>query len=229
MVSKSAVLGVAVLLLGLRAAPAGAQGDFEIRLRADGTLSIFNRLNGRSASVPANAAPESRRSNSGAASPRETFDNLIADHARTNNVRPALIRAIVEVESAFNPRARSPKGALGLMQLMPAIARQFHVSDPFDPDQNIRAGSSYLRQLLDRYDGNEALALAAYNAGPGAVDRYGEAIPPFRETQSYVDKVGDIAGTGSAVTVPTATTKFYKLVEIVDGREVVTYTTTRPR
>src|SRR5438309_9575512 len=94
------------------------------------------------------------------------YDDLIVEHARLNSVRTDLVRAVVQVESAFNPYARSAKGALGLMQLMPATIRQFGVSNPFDPMENIRAGVAYLRQLLDRYANNEALALAAYNAGP---------------------------------------------------------------
>ena len=83
---------------------------------------------------------------------------------------------------------------MGLMQLMPATARQFGVRNAFNPDENVRAGVAYLRQLLDRYDNNEELALAAYNAGPGAVDRHGQTIPPYRETRDYVTRVNGIAG-----------------------------------
>src|SRR5207237_7688900 len=108
------------------------------------------------------------------------YENLIAEHATLNGLRTDLVRAVVQVESAFNPNARSPKGALGLMQLMPATARQFGVRNPFSPVENVRAGVAYLRQLLDRYDNDERLALAAYNAGPGAVDKYGQTVPPYR-------------------------------------------------
>ena len=114
-----------------------------------------------------------------------TYDNLIAEHARVNSVRADLVRAVVQVESGFNPSAISPKGALGLMQLMPATARQFGVRNAFNPVENVRAGVAYLRQLLDRYQNNEQLALAAYNAGPGAVQKY-NGIPPYRETRAYV-------------------------------------------
>lgn len=152
--------------------------------------------------------------------PAPAFDSLIGHHASLNDVRPELVRAVVKAESGFNPNARSPKGAAGLMQLMPATARQFGVSNPFDPEENIRAGTAYLRQLLDRYNNNERLALAAYNAGPGAVDRYGQTIPPYRETREYVAKVSDFATDA----VSTESTTIFRVTEVVDGEVVVKYT-----
>jgi soluble lytic murein transglycosylase-like protein len=154
---------------------------------------------------------------------RNDFDGLIVEHARLHGVRPDLVRAVVEVESGFNPLAVSPKGALGLMQLMPATARQFGVLNPFDPTENVRAGVAYLRHLLDRYDNDERLALAAYNAGPGAVDRHGQAVPPYAETRSYVEKVNRLAGDRPARELTLPGTKIYKAVHIIDGRTVVTY------
>jgi len=151
------------------------------------------------------------------------YDALIVDHANRNNVRPDLVRAVIQVESAYNSTAVSPKGAMGLMQLMPATAREFNVGNPFDPRENIRAGVAYLRRLLDRYNNNEELALAAYNAGPGAVDRYGEQVPPYRETRNYVSKVREI----SEVRVGGRT--IYKVVEVINGRQIVKYSNTRPR
>src|SRR5262245_51588120 len=102
---------------------------------------------------------------------REQFEPLIREHAARHALRLELVRAVIQVESGYNPSARSPKGAMGLMQLMPGTARQLGVRNAYDPDENIRGGCAYLRQLLDRYDGNEELALAAYNARANAVAR----------------------------------------------------------
>ena len=156
---------------------------------------------------------------------RDTYDDLIVKHAQANNLRPDLVRAVVQVESGYNPGAISPKGAMGLMQLMPTTASQLGVRAPFDPEENIRGGTSYLRQLLDRFAGNEELALAAYNAGPMAVDRYGAKVPPYKETRDYVRKVK------TQTTVATGQPRrpvYYKWVETIDGREVVHYSDTPP-
>jgi soluble lytic murein transglycosylase-like protein len=113
---------------------------------------------------------------------------LIDGAAKANAVEPKLIRAVMEQESALRPCAVSPKGAQGLMQLMPETAQELQVQDPFDPAQNIQAGVKYLKQLLDKYRGDVAHALAAYNAGPNAVDP-DRGIPDIPETRSYVDSI----------------------------------------
>lgn len=113
---------------------------------------------------------------------------LIAEAAATHRLPPELLAAVARVESAFNPRAVSPVGAQGLLQLMPATAERFGVDDAFDPAQNVAGGARYLDWLLDRYEDRLDLALAGYNAGERAVDRY-DGIPPYRETRNYVTRV----------------------------------------
>jgi soluble lytic murein transglycosylase-like protein len=152
------------------------------------------------------------------------YDDLISEHAARDGVRPDLVRAVIQIESGFNPYARSPKGALGLMQLMPATIQRFAVANPFNPSENVRAGVLYLRELLDRYQNNEPLALAAYNAGPEAVDRHGQTVPPYRETQAYVAQIRHIA----ARPLELRANHIYKVTELVDGRPVDRYTDQRP-
>jgi hypothetical protein len=119
---------------------------------------------------------------------RDGAEKLVREAAERHHVDPALVRAVIETESNWNPAARSNKGALGLMQLIPTTATRFGVNDAFNPKQNVEAGVRYLRTLLERYNGNLDLALAAYNAGEGAVDR-AHGIPSYRETRNYVQKV----------------------------------------
>jgi soluble lytic murein transglycosylase-like protein len=116
----------------------------------------------------------------------------IAAAARQHGVDEAIVRAIIHAESAYNPLALSRVGAQGLMQLMPATARRFGVSDAFNPQQNIQGGVKYLAWLLKRFNGNLTLAAAGYNAGEGAVDKY-NGVPPYNETRRYVDRVGVLA------------------------------------
>lgn len=117
------------------------------------------------------------------------FDSLIDRAASESTVHPQLVRAIIVVESAFNPKAVSRRGAAGLMQLLPKTARHYGASNVFDPAQNITAGTRYLRDLMARYGNNLELVLAAYNAGEDAVERYGKRVPPYAETRQYVPAV----------------------------------------
>jgi soluble lytic murein transglycosylase-like protein len=163
-------------------------------------------------------APETARS----------IESLIREHAAKQLLRPELVRAVIQIESGFNPRARSPKGAMGLMQLMPATAAELGVLHPYDPEENIRGGTRYLRLLLDRYKGDERLALAAYNAGSGAVDKYGRNVPPYRETRDYVRKVGSAADGTRIEGANRAKLLIYKTIEIVDGRVIPRYSSEKP-
>jgi hypothetical protein len=136
--------------------------------------------------VPAPA--DQARPSSGA-----NVSELVASIASRHEVEPLLVDSVIRVESNYNPSAISPKGALGLMQLIPATARRFGVSDTFAPEQNIEGGVRYLKYLMQLYNGDERLALAAYNAGEGAVAKY-KGIPPYKETQNYVYQVGKRLG-----------------------------------
>ena len=125
-----------------------------------------------------------------AAGPPVKYGDIIEKVSAEQDVSAKLVRAVIQVESAYHERARSPKGAMGLMQLMPATAKQYAVADPYDPASNIEAGVKHLKSLLQRLP--VALALAAYNAGEAAVQRFG-GIPPYRETQDYVSRILNLA------------------------------------
>jgi soluble lytic murein transglycosylase-like protein len=127
---------------------------------------------------------------------QQDIDRAIDQAAARHHVDPSLVRSVVKVESNFNPNAVSRKGAMGLMQLMPATARSLNLVNPFDPAQNVDAGVRHLRKLLDSYGGNVRLSLAAYNAGAGAVAR-SSGVPHFRETQDYVRRITNLYNGGA--------------------------------
>jgi soluble lytic murein transglycosylase len=116
------------------------------------------------------------------------YDDVISEAAKRHGLSSSLLKALIHVESYFNPKAVSKKGAIGLMQIMPENLRSLNISDPYDPWENIMGGASYLKSMIERFRGELPLALAAYNAGPTAVERY-QDIPPYPETEAYVKKV----------------------------------------
>lgn len=231
----SLLLVVATLVVGFST---NAEAQLYTWRDANGHLVISDKPGGpNQKTYPVVRAGAVRTTKPPVSNYRNQYEDLIEFNATQYGVRPDLVRAVIQAESAFNPKARSPKGALGLMQLMPATARELGVKKPFDPVQNIKGGVTYLKQLLNRYDNNEELALAAYNAGPGAVERYGNTVPPFRETQAYVSKIrgttdvasmSAAAASGSSGTSAASRRVIYKTVEMVDGRLIPKYSNDKP-
>lgn len=177
--------------------PAGVSTERVYRIQADEQTGRLirraTRTGRKSGSISSREAAGTREvvqggSRAGAKAPDLDLNSLVRRTASQLDVEPELIDAVIRQESGYDPYAVSHKGAKGLMQLMPATAKRFGVKDVFDPAENVQGGVKYLRQLLDRYDGDRRLALAAYNAGEGAVDRFG-GVPPYRETQDYVDRI----------------------------------------
>lgn len=181
------VLLCAALLIAVLGTPARA--DIYVKQMPDGTLNFSNCPlgNGWGVYIKEKRRPKTHLYARGPSRSykRSEWDSVITDIAIGHGVDPLLVRGIIEVESGFEPSALSPKGAMGLMQLMPGTASDLGVSDPWDPVQNIKGGTKYLSWLLKKYNGDLEKALAAYNAGPNAVDYY-NGIPPFQETQDYV-------------------------------------------
>ena len=196
MLKRNALSAVLVLgALGLLAVPSQAQIASSIDL--DGRRLFINAEPPVTLALTAakhkniylpREAPFAGRTHPAVTMDRDGVEKIVREAADRHRVDPALIRAVIQTESNWNPIALSNKGAGGLMQLIPTTARRFGVNDVFNPQQNIDGGVHYLKTLLDRYNGNLDMALAAYNAGEGAVDR-ARGIPSFRETRNYVQKV----------------------------------------
>jgi soluble lytic murein transglycosylase-like protein len=189
-----------LLLLGCSLCRAG--GNIYAYAAEDGSVSLSNvpadaRFTLFVAGSEQNLAPArptvNRRSESVKAETRVvSYDTMVDEVSRTYGLESALLHAVISVESRYNPKAVSRKGAIGLMQLMPQTARRYGVSDAFDPRQNLNGGAQYLRDLLRMFNNNVSLALAAYNAGEQAVMGHGNRIPPYDETQRYVPQVLDL-------------------------------------
>jgi soluble lytic murein transglycosylase-like protein len=217
-----------LLLVTAAAWPRDAQGQIHAWRDANGTLVISDHpINEPTVIYPVGGSTKYVTTTPVASeSARDRYEPFVVEHSTKHGLRPELVRAVIQVESAYNPRALSPKGAMGLMQLMPATARDLGVVNPFHPAENIRGGVVYLARLLARYDQNLELALAAYNAGPGAVERYG-AVPPYRETQSYVRKIANSAGVTARATPPPPV--IYKWVVEENGSISTRYSNVPPK
>src|SRR6202171_1390396 len=184
----------AILILAVAAAPEFARADVYAFTDANGVAHFSNvPSNSRYkllVATPSELVAPTEKGPSIIWLARSTqSDGVIKGAAKDATIQAALVRAVIVVESGFNPRAVSKKGAIGLMQLQPATARRYGVKNIYDPEQNVRAGAHYLSDLLTRFDSNLELALAAYNAGEEAVERYGRHIPPYAETLNYVPSV----------------------------------------
>lgn len=210
-VSRALMLWSALLLMVLQAV-----AGVKIKTLPDGTKLMYNEPVRRHAYGP----PRSSGTR-----PTLELDELIEMHAQNRELDPDLVRAVVTVESDYQVWALSVDGAMGLMQLMPETASRLAVRDPYDPDENLRGGTAYLRQLIDLFGGNLQLALAGYNAGPEAVSRYG-GIPPYEETRAYVERVLRLYRDDPSFSLPaTGTSRVGRKAHLTrgpDGRFVLT-------
>src|SRR4051794_36131183 len=220
---KAGALRILIVLLLLTAVPSAVEAQIYAWRDPAGNWVLSDHPKDPSNQSPmktyAVGSTSTFRTTSGMLNSRSSrYDALIEENAAAHGLSPHLVRAVIQQESAFNPHAVSNKGAIGLMQLMPDTAAELGVLNAFDPSENIRGGVKYLKGLLVKFADNVELALAAYNAGPTAVTKYG-AVPPYRETQNYVTRIK------TAVDAVPKPKRIYKTIEIVDGREVPRYST----
>lgn len=176
------------LIISLFLCPTVISADIYRHVDKDGVVHFTNTPGDAKGQLYLREAPKAPLSRTSSGKPEAWMMEYADRYSRAHNLPPALIKAIIRAESNGEPYAVSPKGAQGVMQLMPFTARQMNVSDPFDPVENIEGGVKYLKELLGTFGGNLAHAVAAYNAGPAAVKKYG-GIPPYNETRLYVKRV----------------------------------------
>ena len=162
--------------------------SFDTVLKNSATVKFGDLLTKPTTKVNASIYTAQAQSGTDKVTAREKIKDIVSRMSKRHGVDEKLVNALIKQESGFNPNAKSKVGALGLMQLMPSTAKGLGVTNPMDPEQNIDGGVRYLRSMLDKYNGNIILALAAYNAGPGAVDKY-DGVPPYKETQNYVKSI----------------------------------------
>ena len=162
--------------------------SFDKVLRNSASVKFGDLITNPSTRVNASLYTAQANSVSDKLTPRQKIQEIISRVSKKHGVDEKLVNALVKQESGFNPNAKSKVGAMGLMQLMPSTAKGLGVTDPMNPEQNVEGGVKYLKSMLNKYNGNIILALAAYNAGPGAVDKY-DGVPPYKETQNYVRSI----------------------------------------
>ncbi len=191
--AMSRFVAAVCLLISLSCGVAPALADLRISAGEEEEIRIgntgWNEIDEPLIPAPLASADEAVPMREAVAVAPMPFADTVREAARATELDPALLHAVIAAESGHNPGAVSPRGARGLMQLMPATARRFGVDNPHDPAQNIHAGARYLRELRDLFRGDLRLALAAYNAGPGAVLKHGSTVPPYEETRRYVPRV----------------------------------------
>ncbi|MDJ0782445.1 MAG: lytic transglycosylase domain-containing protein [Desulfosarcinaceae bacterium] len=183
--NRPAIIALMAILLAAAVCAPPATADIYMYIDSQGVMHFTNTPTSTQYRVYIKEKPKRRV---GRLQDMDRYDDIIAEAQRRHGVDAPLIKAMVRAESAFDPRAVSRKGALGLMQIMPKNLKRLKVRDPYNPWDNIMGGTRYLKQMLARFEGQLPLALAAYNAGPHAVEQY-RGIPPFDETQTYVRKV----------------------------------------